>query len=120
MSFLSDVLNFVAAEVTHLGLSEDGATEYAGGDYTPMPVTWDAPVDVGGDLWVFADNVPITFYGVFTDEFTHLILKRDDDADTWLFLELDSPVQVNESDAVILDRAGFTSRMIVPSPGPAE
>lgn len=118
MSFFLDVLDLVAAEVTHLGLSEDGVTEYSGGDYAPLPVTWEAAAEHEGNPWVFADDVPYTFYGVNEDEVTHLILKRDGDADMWLFVELGSSAVFNESDALLLTRAGFTSSMLVPTPDP--
>lgn len=89
MAFVDDVIDLITAEVTHIGLSEDGETEYSGGSYEALVPSYAAASDGEADL-----VAPLEFDGVANDgPITHFVLKRT--AEEWRFVELDSPTSFN-------------------------
>lgn len=82
MAFIDDVIDLVTNEVTHIGLSEDGATEYSGGDYAALAPTYAAASSGSADL-----SATLEFDGAANDgPITHFILKRT--SELWRFVLL--------------------------------
>ena len=82
MAFVEDVIDLITAEVTHIGLSEDGETEYSGGSYEALVPSYAAADSGEADL-----EAPLEFEGSPNDgPITHFILKRT--SELWKFVEV--------------------------------
>jgi|SRR5690606_2529010 len=106
MAFVDDVIDLITAEVTHIGLSEDGETEYSGGSYEALVPSYAAASDGVADL-----SATLEFDGVANDgPITHYVLKRS--AEVWRFVELDAPVSFNSDGRLDLTSAKITASVV--------
>jgi hypothetical protein len=72
MAFLDDVVDSITADITAIGLSEDGSTEYSGGSYAALAPSYGAAASGAADL-----SATLEFDGAANDgPVTHLIFKR--------------------------------------------
>src|SRR5690606_1849239 len=62
MAFIDDVVDLITAEISHIGLSKDGVTEYSGGEYTHLVPSYAAASDGVADL-----SATLEFEGVAND-----------------------------------------------------
>lgn len=67
MSFLTDVRDWVAEEISHLGLGVNSSTEVSGGGYSHIAVTYTDGV---------LDGTPLEFSGPPGTTITHVLFKR--------------------------------------------
>ena len=106
MAFIDDVVDLITAEVTHIGLSKDGETEYSGGSYESLVPSYAAASDGEADL-----VAPLEFEGLANDgPITHFVLKRT--AEEWQFVELDAPVSFNSDGRLDLTSAKITASVV--------
>ena len=71
MAFLEDVVDWIASEVTQIGLSSNGTTEITGGGYVHLAPTYGAAVAGVADI-----TATLAFDGTVGTNITHLIYKR--------------------------------------------
>lgn len=72
MPFLDDVIDGITADISHIGLSEDGATEYAGGTYAHLAPTYGASAAGVAEI-----TAALEFDGAANDgPITHLVFKK--------------------------------------------
>ena len=103
MAFLDDVVDLITAQISHIGLSKDGETEYSGGNYAAQPVTYDPSSDGAADI---AET--LEFEGVPNDgPITHLIWKRGSEA--WVFRPVDTPRSFNSDGRLDVTSAEVTA-----------
>ena len=103
MAFLDDVVDLITAQVSHIGLSKDGETEYSGGNYAAQPVTYDPSSDGAADI---AET--LEFEGVPNDgPITHLIWKRE--SENWVFRPVDTPRSFNSDGRLNVTSAEVTA-----------
>jgi len=106
MAFVDDVIDLITAEVTHIGLSEDGETEYSGGSYEALVPSYAAAVSGEADL-----VESLEFEGVANDgPITHFILKRD--AEEWKFVQVGEPKSFNSDGRLDLTSAAITAAVV--------
>ena|SRR5690554_3001762 len=118
MAFVDDVIDLITAEVTHIGLSEDGETEYSGGSYEALVPSYAAASDGSADL-----EATLEFDGAANDgPITHLVLKRS--SELWRFVRLavwdeqeqewvPAPVSFNSDGRLDLTSAAITAAVVV-------
>jgi hypothetical protein len=74
MAFLDDVLDLITAEVTFIGLSHNGSTEYGGEGYVHLAPNYSPASGGAAPL----SNAPLQFNGdPNAGPITHLIFKRE-------------------------------------------
>jgi len=106
MAFIDDVVDLITAEISHIGLSKDGVTEYSGGEYTHLVPSYAAASGGVADL-----SATLEFDGVANDgPITHYVLKRSTEA--WRFVELDAPVSFNSDGRLDLTSAKITASVV--------
>lgn len=72
MAFIEDVVDWIAGEVSHIGLSADGTTEISGGGYVHLAPTYPAAAAGTTDL-----SATLAYDGPENlGPITHLIFKR--------------------------------------------
>ena len=72
MAFLDDVVDLITAQISHIGLSEDGVTEYSGGSYTKLVPSYGSASSGSADL-----SATLEFDGVANDgPITHLVFFK--------------------------------------------
>src|SRR5690606_10431660 len=103
MAFLDDVVDMITAQISHIGLSKDGETEYSGGNYAAQPVTYDPSSDGAADIARSEE-----FEGVPNDgPITHLIWKRS--TENWVFRPVDTPRSFNSDGRLDVTSAEVTA-----------
>ena len=106
MAFIEDVIDWITSEVTHIGLSEDGASEYSGGDYAALAPTYGSAAS--GSVYLSA---ALVFDGVANDgPITHYVLKRR--SELWRFVALGSPVAFNSDGRLDLTSAKINASVV--------
>lgn len=89
MAFEEDVVDLVADEVTHIGLSTNGTTEISGGGYTHQAVTYPSAASGSTDI-----PATLEFDGTpNSGPITHLVYKRASGA--WTFAAVNTPASFN-------------------------
>ena|SRR5690606_38277657 len=87
MAFLDDVVDLITAQISHIGLSEDGVTEYSGGSYTHLVPSYAAASSGAADL-----SATLEFDGAANDgPITHLVFKRS--GSDWVYRPLGAWVE---------------------------
>jgi len=103
MAFLDDVVDLITAQISHIGLSEDGVTEYSGGEYTHLVPSYAAASSGVADL-----TATLEFDGAANDgPITHLVFKRS--GSDWVYRALDSPVSFNSDGRLNVTSAEVTA-----------
>lgn len=103
MAFIEDVVDWIAGEVSHIGLSTDGTTEVSGGGYEHLAPTYGAAADGSTDL-----AATLAFDGPANEgPVTHLIFKRA--GATWVIRPADEGVSFNSDGRLDLTAAPISS-----------
>lgn len=103
MAFLEDVVDSIASEITAIGLSADGTTEYAGTGYAAQTPTYPAASAGATDI----SNGPLQFDGDANDgPITHLIYKR---AAGDVFRTVDASMSFNSDGRLDVSSAPITA-----------
>lgn len=106
MAFLDDVIDLIAAEVSHIGLSTDGTTEYSGTGYTHQAPTYAAASSESADI-----TGTLEFDGDANDgPVTHLVFKRSGSA--WVFRPVDASESFNSDGRLDVTSAPITSEFV--------
>lgn len=89
MAFLEDVIDDITGQISHIGLSDDGATEYSGGAYAHLVPTYAAAAGGAADI-----TATLEFDGAASDgPITHLIFKKAGAA--WVIRPVVTPQSFN-------------------------
>jgi hypothetical protein len=102
MAFLEDVVDGITADITQIGLSDDGASEYSGGSYTHLVPSYASASSGAADL-----SATLEFDGGANDgPITHLIFKR---AAGNVIRPVDSPASFNSDGRLDVTSAEVTA-----------
>lgn len=106
MAFIEDVVDWIAGEVSHIGLSADGTTEYAGTGYVHLAPTYGAAAAGTADL-----AATLAFDGGANDgPITHLIFKRA--GAEWVIRPVDTSASFNSDGRLDLTSAPISSAFL--------
>lgn len=105
MAFLEDVVDQITAQISHIGLSLDGSTEYAGAGYSHLAPSYGAAASGVADL-----SAALQFDGGANDgPVTHLIFKKDAGATVWTIRPVDTLLSFNSDGRLDLTTAPVTA-----------
>ena len=103
MAFLEDVIDLITGEISHIGLSDDGSTEYAGGSYAALVPTYASAAAGEADI-----TGTLQFDGGANDgPITHLVFKQAGAA--WVVRPVDTPQSFNSDGRLDLTSAPVSS-----------
>lgn len=105
MAFLEDVVDAITTDISHIGLSDDGTTEYSGGSYAHKVPTYAAASSGSADI-----TATLEFDGTALDgPITHLIYKKASAA--WVFVAVDSALSFNSDGRLDVTSAPVTAAL---------
>jgi hypothetical protein len=103
MAFLEDVVDLITGEITHIGLSANGTTEYSGGSYAHKAPTYAAASAGAADI-----TATLEFDGTANSgPITHLVFKRTGGA--WVFRPVTSSMSFNSDGRLDVTSAPVTA-----------
>jgi hypothetical protein len=103
MAIHEDIVDLITDEISHIGLSDDGATEYSGGSYAHLVPTYAAASSGAADI-----TGTLEFDGSANDgPITHLIFKRAGSA--WVIRPVGSSESFNSDGRLDVTSAEVTS-----------
>jgi hypothetical protein len=98
MAFLDDVRDWIAGQVSHIGLGTNATTEVSGGGYAHIAVTY-----TNGNL----NNTPLQFNGPAGTTVTHLLFKRS--GSLWVARAVVTPQAFNTSGRLDVSASAVTA-----------
>lgn len=103
MAVHEDIVGWITSQISHIGLSLDGATEYAHAAYTHQVPTYGAPAAGAADL-----SATLNFNGAANaGPVTHLVFKRA--GAVWTIRPVAAPASFNSDGKIDVTSAQITS-----------
>lgn len=103
MAALEDIVDLITGQISHIGLSENGTTEYSGGGYAALVPTYGAAASGAADI-----TATLEFDGTANDgPITHLLFKKAGAA--WVFRPVDTPANFNSDGRIDVTSAEVTA-----------
>jgi hypothetical protein len=101
--FLDDVVDLITDEISHIGLSTNGTTEYSGGGYAHQAVTYDPASSGSADI-----TATLEFDGAANaGPVTHLLFKRAGAA--WVYRPVNTPASFNSDGRIDVTSAAVSA-----------